>query len=467
MLSDFFRKKTNVSHSSSTADSDLLKKANEELYKKGAELAFRNKTLSLLDKLYAVATQFIELDDVARGLTEQIISILDTLNCAIILYNSKQKNFELVGYADKKNGIQVPVGIKITDRNYLGFSILNEQKPISLKSIGQVIGPFFQEKNIQKYLSELGVLTTLVYPLRTENGSIGLLVIGLNRKENKLSPFEREAIASAANVIAVAVSKTSVYAQLKTANHRLKSLNKKLEEANHRLAELVQLKSEFLSIASHQLRTPTSIAKGMLSMVLDGSVKGAQREDFINKSFQGVIRLERIIRDLLNASELEGEKMKLECSPENVEAIIEQVIEERKPNVDKKGLTLKFQKSKSKLPSGLIDKIKMVEVMANLIDNATNYTEKGSITIWCETKPDQKMLDIHVKDTGIGISEEDWKKLFQKFSRGERSPHINPNGSGLGLFIVKKIVEGCGGEIKVESPGENKGSDFIVSLRTV
>lgn len=465
MFQNLFRKSS--SYTQANADSELLKKANEELYKKGAELAFRNKTLSLLDKLYSVATQSIELDDVAAALTAQILAALDILNCAIVFYHPKEESFEILGYIDKNANIKTPNGTQVNDKNYFGFSLLRETKPVTLEPRGQVIGPFFAKKNFGEYLSSLGILSTLVYPLHTERGSIGLFVLGINRSEDKLSPFEREAIASAANVIAVAMDKTSVYTELKTANKNLKLLNRRLGEANRRLEELVQLKSEFLSIASHQLRTPTSIAKGMLSMVLDGTVKGAQREDFINKSFQGVMRLERIIRDLLNASELEGEKMKLECAPEDIEAIIAQVIEERKSNVDKKGLTIEFKQSKKKAPLVLMDKIKMVEVMANLIDNATNYTEKGGITIWCEQNPAGKMLNLHVKDTGIGISEADWPKLFKKFSRGERSPQINPNGSGLGLFIIKKIVEGCGGSIKVESKGVDKGSDFIVTLRTV
>lgn len=245
----------------------------------------------------------------------------------------------------------------------------------------------------------------------------------------------------------------------------LEKLTKDLENANRRLAELVKLKSEFLSIASHQLRTPTSIAKGMLSMVLDGTVKGAQREDFIEKSFKGVIRLERIIRDLLNASELEGEKMKLECRPVDIQAVVKAVIEERKSIADKKGLTLTFKSSKNMCSPVMADQVKIVEVVANLIDNAINYTEKGSIVLWCEHKETKGMLELHIKDTGIGISREDHKKLFKKFSRGERSPGINPNGSGLGLFIVKKIAEGCGGSIEVKSKGINKGSEFIVSLR--
>lgn len=250
----------------------------------------------------------------------------------------------------------------------------------------------------------------------------------------------------------------------------LERLTKDLEHANRRLAELVKLKSEFLSIASHQLRTPTSIAKGMLSMVLDDTVKGAKREDFIKKSFQGVQRLERIIRDLLNASELEGEKMKLECKPVDLLPIMAEVVEERRGAADKKGLELIVKghvgagKDK-KCPLVMADQVKIVEVVANLIDNATNYTPSGSITLWCQNSTDGKYLEIHVKDTGIGISKEDKAKLFKKFSRGERSPGINPNGSGLGLFIVKKIAEGCGGSITAKSAGVNKGSEFVISLR--
>ncbi len=237
-------------------------------------------------------------------------------------------------------------------------------------------------------------------------------------------------------------------------------------EQRKQLKELLKIKSEFLTIASHQLRTPTSIARGMLSMIVDGSIKGKQKDDFINKTFQSVNRLERIIQDLLSASELEGSSMKLECQPVNIEEIIQNVIQERAQMTKEKNLTLEYKSSKIKLPQILSDKLKTVEIIGNLVDNAIFYTEKGGITIWCEVIPDKKVLEIHIKDTGIGITNNDRERIFGQFQRGERSLRIHPNGSGLGLFIVKKIVEACDGIVQVKSEGENKGSEFILTLHT-
>ncbi len=245
----------------------------------------------------------------------------------------------------------------------------------------------------------------------------------------------------------------------------LQLLSIQLEEANEHLKELMKMKSEFLAIASHQLRTPLTAIRGLLSMQADGDFDSYPK-DKMKQVHQDMLtsanRLNNIVNDLLDALEVEG-GLKLDLKPIQIEPMIEAAINDLKPNYDKKGLYLKFEKPTPPLPKIGGEERYLSQVFMNLIDNAEKYTPTGGVTITTEVKGDN--IIIRVKDTGIGIKPEDQKKLFEKFTRAEMGTRTHAGGSGLGLFIVKKIVTEHQGKIKIESTGEEgKGTTFVVTL---
>ncbi len=422
----------------------------------------------LIEKVTRVVASIVDRNQLFSSLTKILLEAFHCEKISVILVNKTKNKLAVAfqsGFNDKVlNGLVNFPNIIVTMLKRFeltpGIQVIDELKARYESGDIQLV-----DAKLTYALYENDV--AVVVPLYVQDRLIGVLVLGNKKSGDSYTSGDLHVLNIIAGQAAVAIENSTLYEEQKkfaiTLKQEIEKATIDLREANQRLEELLQQKSEFLSIASHQLRTPTSIAKGMLSMVVDGTVKGAQKEDFIAKSFLGVIRLERIIRDLLSASELEGEKLTLECAPNDIETIIGDVILERKQLAEQKGLKLEFKKAKEKFPLVMIDKIKILEVIANLLDNAIHYTEKGSITIWCEENK-KNMVEVHFKDTGMGIAKEDWKKLFQKFSRGDRSPLINPNGSGLGLFIVKKIVESCNGTIETKSEGAGKGSEFIVSL---
>jgi signal transduction histidine kinase len=133
-----------------------------------------------------------------------------------------------------------------------------------------------------------------------------------------------------------------------------------------------------------------------------------------------------------------------------------------KPNFEKKELYLKYKETAPDIPKIEVDEKLLLNVFMNLIDNAEKYTNEGGLTITISQEGDN--VKIEFIDTGIGINKEDKKILFKKFSRGSKSNYINPNGSGLGLFIIKQIIHKHHGKIKVASKGENMGTTFTVLL---
>lgn len=237
-----------------------------------------------------------------------------------------------------------------------------------------------------------------------------------------------------------------------------------LQVAYQKLRELDKAKSEFVSIASHQLRTPLTAIKGYISMVLEGSYgKLPERaKSPVENVFKSSQRLIKLVNDLLSVSKIEAGKMELDIQRSSLADIISSVIEELKIEIKKKNIYLKWGKPKKPLPDIFIDRDKIRQVILNIIDNAIRYTNKGGVTIKSEVVNSD--IRIRISDTGAGLSREELSKMFGSFSRGTAGSQFYTEGVGLGLYVSKKFVEMHKGEIWAESKGKGKGSVFFIKL---
>jgi len=243
----------------------------------------------------------------------------------------------------------------------------------------------------------------------------------------------------------------------------LEILAKKLKTANKKLKKLDEAKTEFLSITSHQLRTPLSSIKGYLSMIIDGDFGKftKHQNEALGRVYSEVERLIRLVQVFLNVSRIESGRLKIANIDFDMQKLIDDVIESLKQSAKNKGLKLIYKHGKEPLMyKGDPDKIK--DVVVNLVDNAIKYTQKGKI--WVESYLKDEKLVVEVHDTGIGIESSYASNLFEKFSRAKGIAQIDASGTGLGLFIVKKIIEGHHGSIRAESEGKGKGTTFIFEL---
>lgn len=246
----------------------------------------------------------------------------------------------------------------------------------------------------------------------------------------------------------------------------LEATNSKLASANTRLQELDKQKSEFLSFASHQLRSPLTAIKGYASLILDGDYGQVPPElkHPIQVIFDSTNTLVTVVSDYLNVSRIELGQMKYDFTLEDMKKITEHIIEELQPNVNKAGLKLSMTNDPGDYTTK-VDKDKIIQVVTNIIDNSVKYTKKGSVTVEMKKKPSSILLAI--KDTGIGISKETLPKLFAKFVRAGNANQTNSRGTGLGLYIAKDIVEKHKGKIWAESQGEGMGSQFYIEIPVV
>ncbi|MFZ2188276.1 MAG: HAMP domain-containing sensor histidine kinase, partial [Candidatus Moraniibacteriota bacterium] len=276
-------------------------------------------------------------------------------------------------------------------------------------------------------------------------------------------------------------------AEIEKQNEKLKIANKEINErkeqlqkisdslavANDQLKLLDNAKTEFVSMASHQLRTPPTPIKGYSSMLLEGSygeLSPEQRsavENIYNANNQQIA----FVEDLLSVSRIESGSMKFEFKKQKIEDLCQDVINNLALKAKDKNLYLDYRVPADPLPELTIDGAKIREVISNLVDNALKYTIKGGVTlsvelckkglVKCLSAPH---LRVTVSDTGIGIPKEEIPYLFAKFSRGKDITRLNTGGTGLGLYVVKMITTANGGRVWIESPGANMGTKFILEL---
>jgi len=248
------------------------------------------------------------------------------------------------------------------------------------------------------------------------------------------------------------------------ATHREIRRREEIERLYEELKVLDKAKSEFISMASHQLRTPLTAIKGYISMFLEGMFNhlSPKAREKMENVFYSNERLIKIVNDLLNISKVELGKMELEKEPTQIEDLIQSCYGELKIEAEKKGLKFSFQKSKKVLPKISIDSLKIRQVILNLIDNAIKYTQKGEIEI--KAKKINSRIRVSVRDTGEGLTQEEKKKIFEGFTRGAAGFTYWIEGAGLGLYVAKKYIELHQGKIWAESKGKDTGSIFYVEL---
>ncbi|MDP2830491.1 MAG: HAMP domain-containing sensor histidine kinase [bacterium] len=232
-----------------------------------------------------------------------------------------------------------------------------------------------------------------------------------------------------------------------------------------KIKEVDQMKDEFISIASHELRTPVTGIRGYVSMILEGTfgeISDKLKETL--KMVQGASdRLAGLVEDLLNVSRIEQGRLEVKTTPFEISQIIKDIIAELKIQADQKKLALEYKPRAEKLPLINIDSERFKQVLINLIGNAVKYTEKGGVTILTEEKENGKILEIKIKDTGIGMSAKDRERLFQKFYRVQNDKTRGIIGTGLGLWITKQIIELMKGKITVDSI-ENVGTQATLQF---
>ncbi len=237
-----------------------------------------------------------------------------------------------------------------------------------------------------------------------------------------------------------------------------------LTKAHHELERIDQMKSEIISIVAHQLRTPLSAVKWTLKMLSDGD-SGAvspEQKTMLMKAYDSNERMIALVNDMLSADRMESGKFRYRFFPIQLEDLIENVVTEILPKANDRGVGVRFLRPAQNLPRVTIDPDKIREVLQNLIDNAIKYSRRGG-TVVIGLQREAGVLLCSVADQGIGIPKAEQEKIFGRFFRAQNALRVETDGSGLGLFIVRGIIQRHGGTVGFESV-EGKGTTMLIRL---
>lgn len=318
-----------------------------------------------------------------------------------------------------------------------------------------------RQHKLKDALSSEGI--SVISSLVIKGEVIGYILIGAKKSGNIYSNQDITLLNITSNELAVALQNARRFEEIqvfnKTLQDKVTEATRELKVTNRKLVQLDEAKDEFISMASHQLRTPLTSIKGYLSMVVEGDLGPIKpkQEKVLKDAFESSQRMAYLIADFLNVSRIKTGKFMIEKHEVDLPEVVQEEITQLREMADSRDLKLVYEKP-GVFPHVKLDENKTRQVMMNMVDNAIYYTPSGgTITIQLYATADEVIFK--VIDTGIGVPKAEHHKLFTKFFRAGNARKARPDGTGLGLFMAQKVVVEQGGAVIFESI-EGKGSTF-------
>lgn len=366
-----------------------------------------------------------------------------------------------------KGGFFLFAGLKNSNFTKGGFEKLNNLAKIPTilgKKASVVVYDEMSEGALKSWMRENDV--SVLIPLHVKSELIGIFVLGEKLSGDVYSGQDLEVLEILAPEASVAINNARLYQESLEFGEKLKaevkSATAKLRVAIKELKKVDKMKDDFISVASHDLRSPIAVIEGYLSMVRGGRTGKIPKaaDEFLGKAYKSTQFLVQLTKDLLDTSRIDQGRLQLVLEELNLGDIVQEVVEQLEPRAKEKGLYLRA-KVDPKIPKSQADHEKIIQVIANLITNAVKFTFEGGVEV--DASMDNNNVLITVSDTGRGIPKEKMGHLFEKFFRAHEAATDHPEGTGLGLYISKIVVEMHGGKIWVESE-EGKGSVFSFTI---
>lgn len=422
----------------------------KKIIEKGTEkLFFRTnyESSQLLEELGVITTSTLTLSSITSRILKKLTNTLQIDKAAFLLIEEN--------------------GVKVTQINYESPPLISKN---DIRTLAQKArsNPFTYEEATSSTIKQAFQTceASVILPLENTDRIFGIMCLGQKKSGHIYSNQDIDMLNIFIPQISVAIQNSLAYEKIKSFNQTLEDkievATQKIRSANKNLRHLDKLKDEFVYLATHELKNPVTAMKGYLSMIEEGSFGKIPKnlEGPLFELSQSNQQLVNLVNDLLQIARAEAHTVKMNTIPVNICEIVEGVINSIKPLAQQKKIPIRYMCNKDKILV-LTDPERLKEVFNNLLSNAIKYSQKGVITINYLEEGDQ--IITHVRDEGVGIAEKDQQKIFSRFFRAEEEVAKGIPGSGLGLFIVRQLVEKMGGKIWFTSK-LNKGSTFSFSL---
>ncbi len=400
-------------------------------------------TQQLINEVGRILASEIDLDKVSNRVLHEITSQIKIDKAEVVVFGEKQLFYENNVFKDGNE--------EISSRE--------------LRKLGRVmtVADDLQSGERKELLQKYGVSVSLA--LRTSEKFIGYMLLGEKKSGDIYNDEDIKVLKTIANEVSIAMANALSYKEIQlfseTLAERVRQRTAQLKTANDQLKELDQAKDEFISMASHQLRTPLTTVKGYASMLEEGDFGKLSKEqkDTVTLTLDGANRMARLIDDLLNVSRMDANRFFLEVNEVDLNTLVEQEVQQLQSMAASKHVKLTYTPPHTKIPKIRLDETKTRQVVMNLVDNAIHYSRADDAEVQVAMKLDGSHVVFTVVDNGIGVPAAAQGKLFTKMFRAGNAKTARPDGTGLGLYLVKRVVQDEGGELLFES-AEGKGSTF-------
>ncbi|MDD3607589.1 MAG: ATP-binding protein [Candidatus Moranbacteria bacterium] len=420
----------------------------------------------VIAKLSEKLSSTLNIDEIHNYIYESLDEAFHLKSFGILRYIKKNKSSGGTYFVQFNRGFK----IQRDDNTFHGDKFLYSYyiakgKPLVVEEIKDTpIG--IKAKKTIRLLEKYGV--AVLSPLNIGKDTIGLIVLGYKETRDIYNDEDLQVLEIIGVQAAMAIQNALQYEAAKDFNVRLQKevaeATEELRHANRKLIQLDKAKTEFLSIASHQLRTPLTAIKGFTSLLLDGSYGKLDEnvKEVLNKIFLSNEKLVTLTENLLNISRIEAGRLVFNLEKNEIASLVKEVVEELRVNAEKKGIKLDLELPQKPISPFIFDRGKIHEVIINLIDNAIKYTDQGSVNV--ELKNKKNSVVITVKDTGIGIPPDEMDGVLKKFQRASNAIKVHTEGAGIGMYIVSQIIKAHNGKLNVASGGVGKGTTVTVEL---
>lgn len=414
----------------------------------GTERLFFRTQYRTEDLLSSVSDTMTSTKSVSSLATDVTRDMYDALKAEYVFLLVEVKGVRTVGFAG---------GVRLTKRDEAEAIAYAERLMTHAKHDSPVDITPSQELDVQNDLVHLAV----VLPSYVDVS--GVILLGEQKTGSGYTQRDINVLKTIANWVVIAARSTQSVLDIRELNthlqQRIDDATKELRSSNERLKELDAAKDEFVSMASHQLRTPLTSVKGYISMVLEGDagkITDAQRH-LLSEAYASSERMVHLIGDFLNVSRLQTGKFMLETHPTDLARVIEQEVDAMQQIASSHGIKIRYKKP-SRAPVLVVDEGKIRQVLMNFIDNAIYYSPDSSV-IDVSLKVEDGSLVCRVTDEGIGVPESVQKRLFTKFFRAPNARKQRPDGTGIGLYLARQVLDAHGGSVLFD-PHRGRGSTF-------
>lgn len=412
----------------------------------------------------------IEIDEIYKLLDKTFSRTFHSGAFGVLFYDYDDKKY-LIKY---NTGFNIYSDVEFESDSMLFRKYIEKDKIIAMSELLRDMQ--FRERKMTKIFAHFGI--ELVIPLVIKDKVLGVIVLSGKKSGDVYNNEDKNVLDVIASQATVAIDNALKYEEIKTFKFKLqrevKRATQELRLVNDELKRVDADKSGFISIASHQLRTPLTVIKGYSSMILENNFGKLQEKttDAMSKVFVSAERLIELVEDLLDISRIESGKQTYDFKPGQLEDLIDNMIDSLAMSAKEKKVKLIWEKPKKPLTPIKLDLEKLRQSCMNLIENAIKYTSKANkpdafVKVVISEDRENKKITVKVKDNGLGIGKEDMKNLFTKFYRGKDKTIAAIEGTGLGLYIAKQIIVRHDGDVTVKSAGEGKGAEFTFWIPTI